>query len=450
MELEEAIERAIRHIATEKEEFPIEEINDYPIFRIAEPILPVLGFERRGTYAGIIVWKAKQIVYKSVSEQIDEVRKYIKETLKEAKDTHEQIKKEDTYLIYSVKKDITNRFKQYLNDLSSSDLRKRLSQDEFNSLVGDEYVNYYNQIVSITKKVRNFNSEFIKRRMKEYDYLFKKSPYPLDNNQKTAVIVDDKHNLVIAGAGSGKTEVLITRIAYLIERKSDTVKPDRILALAFQNKAKTEIQERLNERYGLDVTIKTFHALGKEILEKATKKSKKGVPELKFSGDNYDKEHYRFIETLFQEAQENFELRNDLINYAAQYDSDEDIKKDADFETKENYYSYMRNLTYTTLDGTKVKSEAERAIMNFFVSHKLNGKKVNILYENPASWMKYRDEKGEHIPKPDFFLPEHDIYIEHWAVNKEGKVPDWFEGDDPTNEYKKTMKAKQKKIPRTR
>jgi DNA helicase-4 len=447
MELEEAIERAIRHIATEKKEFPIEEINDYliangiinermdprAIFRIAEPILPVLGFERRGTYAGIIV------------EQIDEGR-YIKETLKEAKDTHEQIKKEDTYLIYSVKKDITNRFKQYLNDLSSSDLRKRLSQDEFNSLVGDEYVNYYNQIVSITKKVRNFNSEFIKRRMKEYDYLFKKSPYPLDNDQKTAVIVDDKHNLVIAGAGSGKTEVLITRIAYFIERKPDTVKPDRILALAFQNKAKTEIQERLNERYGLDVTIKTFHAFGKEILEKATKKSKKGVPELKFSGDNYDKEHYRFIETLFQEAQENFELRNDLINYAAQYDRDEDIKKDADFETKENYYSYMRNLTYTTLDGTKVKSEAERAIMNFFVSHKLNGKKVNILYENPASWMKYRDEKGEHIPKPDFFLPEHDSYIEHLAVNKEGKVPDWFEGDDPTNDYKKTMKAKQKKF----
>lgn len=262
MKLEEAIERAIRHIATEKEEFPIEEINDYliangiinermnprAIFRIAEPILPVLGFERRGTYAGIIVWKAKQIVYKSVSEQIDEVRKYIKETLKEAKDTHEQIKKEDTYLIYSVKKDITNRFKQYLNDLSSSDLRRRLSQDEFNSLVGDEYVNYYNQIVSITKKVRNFNSEFIKRRMKEYDYLFKKSPDPLDNNQKTAVIVDDKHNLVIAGAGSGKTEVLITRIGYVIERKPDTVKPDRILALAFQNKARTEIQERLNER----------------------------------------------------------------------------------------------------------------------------------------------------------------------------------------------------------
>jgi DNA helicase IV len=36
-----------------------------------------------------------------------------------------------------------------------------------------------------------------------------------------AIITDDKHNLVVAGAGSGKTEVLITRIAYLIKRKSE-------------------------------------------------------------------------------------------------------------------------------------------------------------------------------------------------------------------------------------
>ena len=53
--------------------------------------------------------------------------------------------------------------------------------------------------------VDNFNKEFIKRQKKEYAHLFKNDGIELDDDQKTAVITDDKHNLVVAGAGSGKT-----------------------------------------------------------------------------------------------------------------------------------------------------------------------------------------------------------------------------------------------------
>ena len=171
------------------------------------------------------------------------------------------------------------------------------------------------------------------------------------------------------------------------------------------------MKERLNKRYGIDVKIKTFHALGKEILENATENSKKGAPRLKFSGDNYEKESNRFMKTLFRKAQEDSELQNDLINCMKLYGDDEVIKKEVDFKTKEEYYRYMHHLTYTTLDGTKVKSEAEREIMNFFISRNLDGKKVKILYEQPAEWMKYSDEKGGQVPSPDFFFPDYDIYI---------------------------------------
>jgi DNA helicase-4 len=60
--------------------------------------------------------------------------------------------------------------------------------------------------------------------------------------------------------------------------------------------------------------------------------------------------------------------------------------------------------------------------------------------------MRYVDEDGSQTPQPDFFFPDFDIYIEHWALNKEGKVPEWFGGENPTNEYKKGMEAKQKKF----
>ncbi len=412
-----------------------------------QTIYKIIGFLLAPLIVGIfIIKKANKNLYhlsSSKEKTVDNVKRDIKKALEEVENTYEQIKKEDAYLIYSVRGNITDSFNQYLSDLSFLKYREKQFQDEFNSFVSDSY----NHFVSIKEQVQNFNSEFIKRRIRNYDYLFKKSPFPLDTDQKTAIITDDKHNLVVAGAGSGKTEVLITRIAYLVERKPDTIKPERILALAFQNKASREIKERLNKRYGVDVKIKTFHALGKEILETATENSKKGAPRLKFSGDNYEKESNRFIKTLFQKAREDSELQNDLINYMKLYSDDEVIKKEEDFKKKEEFYRYMHNLTYTTLDGTKVKSEAERAIMNFFISRNLDGKKVKILYEQPAEWMKYSsDEKGEHAPRPDFFFPDYDIYIEHWALNKEGRVPEWFEGENPTNEYKKGMEAKQKKF----
>jgi DNA helicase-4 len=98
----------------------------------------------------------------------------------------------------------------------------------------------------------------------------------------------------------------------------------------------------------------------------------------------------------------------------------------------------MQNLTYTTLDGKKVKSEGERTIFNFLFTHKINEKYINFRYEHPAEWMNYKNEKDEiKTPKPDFYLPEYNIYIEHWAIDERGNVPEWFDQD-----YRKGMNAK--------
>lgn len=90
----------------------------------------------------------------------------------------------------------------------------------------------------------------------------------LNKFQKEAVISNDKHIRVIAGAGSGKTRVLTMRIAYLIEEKH--VNPQNILAITFTNKAANEMKKRINEMLnekGDGAFISTIHSLCVRILK---------------------------------------------------------------------------------------------------------------------------------------------------------------------------------------
>ena len=89
----------------------------------------------------------------------------------------------------------------------------------------------------------------------------------LNTNQREAATTIDQHVRIVAGAGSGKTRVLMTRIAYLV--KNVGVLPSRILAITFTNKAANEMKERLANQLQEDaqwVRISTIHSLCVRIL----------------------------------------------------------------------------------------------------------------------------------------------------------------------------------------
>jgi len=89
----------------------------------------------------------------------------------------------------------------------------------------------------------------------------------LNESQKDAVMHTDGPELIIAGAGSGKTRTLIHRIAYLIEEKK--VNPARIVAVTFTNKAAQEMKQRAKTLVGPKaerVWISTFHSMCLEML----------------------------------------------------------------------------------------------------------------------------------------------------------------------------------------
>lgn len=89
----------------------------------------------------------------------------------------------------------------------------------------------------------------------------------LNKKQQEAVLHQEGPMLVLAGAGSGKTKVLTSRIANLID---EGVSPANILAITFTNKAAREMKERVVNLVGFDanyIQISTFHSLGLKIIK---------------------------------------------------------------------------------------------------------------------------------------------------------------------------------------
>lgn len=185
----------------------------------------------------------------------DQQKELVREQIREIEDS-------GTYLVHDDEECVIGMLKAFGEDLSVLEAKSVLDKEFVSAMKSD--------LERQHQFVLNYNRDFVERRKREYGFLFVKDGLSLDEEQKEAVVKDDKHNLIVAAAGSGKTEVLITRVAYLIRRKPDGVQPNRILVIAFQDKARREIEQRLRSRYGIgDVNVRTFHKLGKDILEKA-------------------------------------------------------------------------------------------------------------------------------------------------------------------------------------
>ena len=91
----------------------------------------------------------------------------------------------------------------------------------------------------------------------------------LNNEQRKAVIKTDGPMLILAGAGSGKTKVLTTKICYL--KKEKNVDPYNILAITFTNKAANEMKERVQNLLDISskmIQISTFHSFGLSIIKR--------------------------------------------------------------------------------------------------------------------------------------------------------------------------------------
>ena len=97
----------------------------------------------------------------------------------------------------------------------------------------------------------------------------------LNPAQHEAVTAPPDHRLVLAGAGSGKTRVLVHRIAWLIAKEG--VSPFSILAVTFTNKAAAEMRSRIEQLINIPVRsmwVGTFHGIAHRMLRLHWKEAK--------------------------------------------------------------------------------------------------------------------------------------------------------------------------------
>jgi len=116
------------------------------------------------------------------------------------------------------------------------------------------------------------NQKFTETMLEQYATFFEQvESSPLNPAQARAVVNGEHSLLVLAGAGSGKTSVLVARAGWLLARGEASA--DQILLLAFGRKAAQEMDERIRERLHNDeITARTFHALALHIIQQGSKK----------------------------------------------------------------------------------------------------------------------------------------------------------------------------------
>ncbi|MGC3834015.1 UvrD-helicase domain-containing protein [Moritella viscosa] len=154
---------------------------------------------------------------------------------------------------------------------------------------------------SKTENLDKYNQAVMNKQKQNYKTLFDSlETHPLTEKQRDACIVANDANLVLAGAGCGKTSVMLGRCAYLLESQQATA--DTILILAFAKDAAQEMKTRLKERLpNARITVKTFHALALDII-KQVEMNKPQVSKLA-SSDNAKQQFFKHsIATLLLDA----------------------------------------------------------------------------------------------------------------------------------------------------
>lgn len=256
------------------------------------------------------------------------------------------------------------------------------------------------EIVSIRK--------FVKERSDKGKYreVFQRfQSFPLTQSQVAAAVSHFKETLVVAGAGSGKTSLLLGRAKYLVN--SGRAVGPQILTLAFNKDAATELEARAKS-LELDIVAQTFHGFGNTILKDDERG--RGVA----FGDQGS--IAKFLQAEFEKMEE-----SPAALSIAKYFSQELVpfKEHNDFENLSEYAAFIRSSIPITLSDDRVKSHGEWLIANY-----LYCQGINFQYE------KLFDKKGypRNKHKPDFtILGNNEIYIEYFGVDSQGKTAPWID-----------------------
>ncbi|MDD4969909.1 MAG: UvrD-helicase domain-containing protein [Paludibacter sp.] len=307
--------------------------------------------------------------------------------------------------VYWRRKDFLALSESMKADMNSFTYRKILPIEDVKAKF-DIAIKIASKKISVHKE---HNRQFIEYEMQQYqDFFDKIETRPLTAKQREAVLINERSNLIIAGAGSGKTSVMVSKVGYVLQKYG--VDPKEILLLAFNKSAAEELQERIGKRLNLDtVKTSTFHAIGLEIIGQAFGKK----PSLAKSAED-DKELEKLLLKLLEKISFTEPAFSKKVNIFLTYPFAEYKSKDT-FTSDTGYALYLESNNIRTLRQEKVKSYEEAEIANFLFSNGIEYQ-YEAKYEHDTATSDYRQYQ------PDFYLPDYGIYIEHFGIDEKGNT----------------------------
>lgn len=228
---------------------------------------------------------------------------------------------------------------------------------------------------------------------------------PLTAEQREAVVTNESATLVVASAGSGKTAVVVAKVAYLVHSGKAT--PEDILLLAFNRAAAEEMRGRCLAVLGTPVTATTFNALGLSILKQSGVATRK-VSKLAEDG--------RQFATFMSNALT--ELSADPVFARAagrliRIDRAPPFRK-RHLHSLAEYEAHVRAVELRTLRGELVKSRGELEIANYLyvrgIPYEYEVLFGEVVADGPRDYL------------PDFYLPDAQLFIEFFGLDRKGQT----------------------------
>jgi DNA helicase-4 len=228
--------------------------------------------------------------------------------------------------------------------------------------LGDSEVAMLNELEVILKSLPSaraqYNDTFVSREIEKYKTFFSGlEAYPLSREQMEAVVRDEDHNLVIAGAGTGKTTTISAKVAYLLEK--GLAVPEDLLIISFTNSAVDEMAQRCNKFCGRvfskeELEVKTFNAFGYMVNRSCA------TTGMRLAFDGKDQQTITFLAQSFKSLFLNDEdFMRKATNFIAFFNRPH--RSEFSFSSKDEYLKYEKGFPNVTLDGRHMKSGQEVA-----------------------------------------------------------------------------------------
>ena len=347
------------------------------------------------------------ILRKSGSDERSERRKLLMSELQVEAEKLHQYSQNLSGFVYSYSYKYLSEECQELETKSEKELRTfRFIKGPAYFALREAFDSFQNAQQAFSSRIQAHNNDALKQTIAEaYQLIGPVEGQKLDTQQMACVVKDPHSHLVIAGAGTGKTTTILGKVKYLLATKA--VQPQELLILSFTNAAASEMKNRLLAETNEKIYVATFHKLGYDIIRRAEQITPKisqidirsfTLDDLKRLSQDRSYQRKLMLYLLFNRVQERSEF---------------------DFQSESEYQDYLETNPPTTILEEHVKSYGEMLIANYLTQHG-----VRYEYEKAYPIDTRTEEYGQY--HPDFYLPDYDIYIEYFGIDRKGNVPDYF------------------------